>query len=64
MEHDNAVRKLMEYKRKLEARESENQKISARRDALLEQANSRYGTKTVEELEEYSDALYVRYEKA
>lgn len=64
MEHDSAVRKLMDYKQKLEEREVENQKIRAKRDALLEQAESRYGTKTIEELEVHRDKLYTQYTKA
>lgn len=64
MEHDSAVRKLMDYKQKLEEREVENQKIRAKRDALLEQAESRYGTKTIEELEAHRDKLYAQYTKA
>lgn len=64
MEHDIAVRKLLDYKQKLEEREAENQKIRARREALLEQAASRYGTKTIEELEAHRDKLYAQYAKA
>lgn len=63
MEHDSAIRKLMDYKQKLEERETENQRIRARREALLEQAASRYGTKTIEELEKHRDKLYAKYEK-
>ena len=31
---------------------------------MLEQANSRYGTKTIEELEAHRDKLYAQYAKA
>lgn len=58
------VRKLMNFKTKIEEREAENQKIRAKLEALLEQAKSRYGVNTKEELEEYRDKLFVSYTSA
>ena len=61
MEHDSAVRKLMEYNQQIAEREAENQKIRAKLEALLEQAKSRYGVSTKEELEQHRDNLFSQY---
>ena len=39
MEHDIAVRKLMDYKQKLEEREAENQRITGKRKHCLKPTN-------------------------
>ncbi len=64
MEADNEVRKLMDYKTRIEERENENQKIRAKLETLLEQAKSRYNVSTKEELEEYRDKLFASYQTA
>lgn len=64
MEADNEVRKLMDYKTRIEERENENQKIRAKLETLLEQAKSRYNVSTKEELEEYRDKLFTSYQTA
>lgn len=64
MEHDNEIRRLEEFKKKIEERVAENQRTEARLETLLDQANSRYGKKTVEELEAYRDEVYAKYNKA
>ena len=61
MEHDSAVRKLMDYKQQIAEREADNQKIRAKLETLLEQAKSRYGVDTKEELEKYRDDLFSQY---
>lgn len=64
MEHDNEIRRLEEFKKKIEERTAENQRTEARLETLLDQANSRYGKSTVEELEAYRDEVYAKYNKA
>jgi len=60
-EHDLTLRKLMEYKTKLEEYEAEIQKNEAKRDALLEQAKQRYGVNSFAELETYREKVYAKY---
>ncbi len=64
MEHDNEVRKLMEYKRLIEEREQQNAATRAKREALLDQAKAKYGVKNIQELEALKDTLYLQYQQA
>lgn len=64
MEHDNEVRKLMEYKRLIEEREQQNAATRAKREALLDQAKAKYGVSSITELEALKDTLYTKYQQA
>lgn len=64
MGHDNEIRKLMEYKEKIEEREQQNANTRARREALLDQAKALYGVNSIEELEKHKDTLYKDYQAA
>lgn len=64
MEHDNEVRKLMEYKRLIEEREQQNAATRAKREALLDQAKAKYGVSSITELEALKDTLYQKYQQA
>jgi len=63
-EHEQTLKKLMEYKAKLEEYEAEIKRNEAKRDALLEQAKQRYSVNTFAELEAYREQVYAKYSRA
>ena len=63
-EHEQSLRRLMEYKTRLEEYEAEIKKTEAKRETLLEQAKQRYGVSSYAELEEHREKVYARFTKA